>query len=92
MEYQKCQKRFKVSTNKLIESNLNAAKASFLPDDEKEDLVKSLEKQYALISFDSFWIHLLKTWFNYILAYWISRLIKIAYCIDIYKTKRRRIS
>ncbi|CAG5106899.1 Oidioi.mRNA.OKI2018_I69.chr1.g3050.t1.cds [Oikopleura dioica] len=54
MEYQKCQKRFKVSTNKLIESNLNAAKASFLPDDEKENLVKSLEKQYALISFDSF--------------------------------------
>jgi len=54
MEYKKCQKRFNVSTKKLLESNLNAARASFLPDVEKEDLVKSLEKQFALVSFDSF--------------------------------------
>ena len=55
MEYKKCQKRFNVSTKKLLESNLNAARASFLPDDEKEDLVKSLQNQFALVSFDSFW-------------------------------------
>ena len=37
-----------------METNLNAARASFLPDDEKDELVRFLEQSYSQLSIDTF--------------------------------------
>lgn len=37
-----------------METNLNAARASFLPDDEKRELVEYLERAYSELRIDSF--------------------------------------
>ena len=38
----------------LMETNLNAARASFLPDDEKDELIRFLEQAYSQLNIDSF--------------------------------------
>ena len=52
--YRLCFEKFKLNSKQLMETNLNAARASFLPDDEKRELVEYLERAYSELRIDSF--------------------------------------
>jgi len=54
IDYRKALERFDVSENTLMESNLNAAKSAFLPDDEKQSLVDYLTKEYKKFHISKF--------------------------------------
>lgn len=53
-DYTKALQRFKVSEKTLMESNLNAARSCFLPDDEKKELINYLEEEYKKIHITQF--------------------------------------
>ena len=38
-----------------MQTNLNAARSSFLPENERAELVQYLEKEYAKVQIDAFW-------------------------------------
>jgi len=52
--YQLCVKEFQLTTKQLMQTNLNAARSSFLPENERQELVKYLEKEYAKVQIDAF--------------------------------------
>ena len=53
--YQLCVNEFQLTSKQLMQTNLNAARSSFLPEDEREELVKYLEEEYAKVQIDAFW-------------------------------------
>ena len=53
--YKFCAKKLNINSKQLMQTNLNAARACFLPDDEKEELVQFLEHAYSKIQIESFW-------------------------------------
>ena len=52
--YQLCVKEFQLTTKQLMQTNLNAARSSFLPENERKELVKYLEEEYAKVQIDAF--------------------------------------
>ena len=52
--YQLCVNEFQLTSKQLMQTNLNAARSSFLPEDERKELVKYLEEEYAKVQIDAF--------------------------------------